>query len=388
MLNMGGISNYIIELGKFFKSNGFEVSVICTDRKGNWFDRIHQEGFQGKYFNSIFYEWMPFGRIIFARKIGRYMRKQAFDIIINNHSFYIHAAAGYLYDRTRIIHVIHNQLEKMVKREADPLSDIIVGVSPRIGELALRHLPAAKVTTILNGIPLPGRTDHEYNSCSERPKDILFVGRIDNRQKAVFMLPAIMSYLFDRGIMANITIVGEGEDLERLKQMTVNISHSGHFTFTGRVDPDQVSNYYNEHKILLLPSNFEGHPLTLMEAMAHGCVPVASLLPKCTDTCIEEGSSGYLVEVGKPGEFGERIAHLVSNEEELNQMSKNALKRAGDNFSNTISHRKYLELIETLKGEKLERSGFRLMNRKYMTWKEIVPFRLVLFVKQKMLKAN
>lgn len=385
---MGGIGNYIIELGKFLKSNGFEVTVICTDRRGNWFGRIHQEGLQGKYFDSVFCEWMPFGRIIFARRIGRYMRKQAFDLIINNHSFYIHAAAGYMFDRTRIMHVIHNQLENMVEREADPLSDYIIGVSPRIGELALRYLPAGKVATILNGIPLPGKPDQTYNSCSERPKDILFVGRIDNRQKAVFLLPAIMGYLFDRGIMAGITIVGEGDDLERLKQMTANIPHSGQFTFTGRVDPDKVGHYYYEHKIFLLPSNFEGHPLTLMEAMAHGCAPVASLLPKCTDTCIEQGSSGYLVGVGKADEFGERIAQLFSSKEQLDQMSRKALKEAEDHFSNSISHGKYLELIDTFKGRKIERSGFRLINKKYMTWKEIVPFRLVKFVKKRLLKAN
>jgi len=388
MLNMGGIGNYIIELGKFLRSNGFEVSVICTDRRGNWFDRIHQEGFQGKHFNSMFCEWMPFGRIIFARRIGRYMRKQAFDCIINNHSFYIHAAAGYLFDRTRIIHVIHNQLEKMIEIEADPLSDITVGVSPRIGELALRYLPAGHVTTILNGIPLPVKPDRVYDSCSERPKDILFVGRVDNRQKAVFLLPAIMSYLFEQGILASITIVGEGEDLERLKQMAANTSHSQNFIFTGKVDPDQVSDYYYEHKIFLLPSNFEGHPLTLMEAMAHGCVPVASFLPKCTDTCVEQGSSGYLVGVGKVDEFGECIAHLISSEEKLNQMSMEALKKAGDQFSNSISHGKYLELLETFEGRKIERGGFRLINRKYMTWKEIVPFRLVTFVKKRKLKTN
>ena len=381
---MGGISNFIIELGKFLKSNGFEVSVICTDSKGNWFNRIHQEGFQGKYFNSIIYEWIPFGRVLFARKIGRYMRQQSFDYIINNHSFYIHAAAGYMIDRSRIIHVIHNQLEQMVERESDPLSDRVVGVSPRIEELARQYLPEEKVTSILNGISLPGKTPQEYRNCADRPKDILFVGRIDNRQKAVFLIPAIMAYLFDRDISVKITIVGEGPDLEKLKQLTADKSLSEYVSFKGRVDPDKVSDYYDKHKILLLPSNFEGHPLTLMEAMAHGCVPVSSLLPQCTDICIEQGSSGYLVDVGKADEFGQRIAELIANRDLLNNLSKNALTRARDHFSNTASHQKYLELIQSFEGRKMERAGYPLINRKYMTWKEIVPFRLVLFLKRKM----
>lgn len=388
ILNMGGISNFIIELGKFLKSKGFEVTIICTDRKGNWYRRIQEEGFLGKYFSSRFSEWIPFGRILHARWIGRYMRKQSFDFVINNHSFYIHAAAGYLFDRSRIIHVVHNQLEHMVEREADPLSDRVVGVSPRIENLASRYLPPALVTSILNGIPLPDPATLEKKDCSDRPGDILYVGRIDNRQKAVFQIPEIIISLIERGMKVQMTIVGEGPDLEKLKQLTADRVLPDYIKFTGRVDPLTVADYYREHKILLLPSNFEGHPLTLLEAMAYGCVPVSSLLPQCTDICVEQGSSGYLVEPGRVEEFAQRIAELLASSEHLNLLSKHAIQRTRDHFSSTISHGKYLSLLQSFEGRELKRSGFPLINRKYMTWKELVPFQLVLFVKTYFLKTS
>ncbi|MEA3460629.1 MAG: hypothetical protein U9R49_02040, partial [Bacteroidota bacterium] len=56
MLSMGGVSNFILELGKFLKSNGYDVSIICTDGKGDWYEKIGQEGFKGKFFNSAIYE--------------------------------------------------------------------------------------------------------------------------------------------------------------------------------------------------------------------------------------------------------------------------------------------------------------------------------------------
>jgi len=387
MLNMGGVSNFILELGKFLQSAGYDVSIICTDSKGNWYDRIGKEGLKGKYFNSGLYEWIPFGRIILARKIGRYMRKQAFDYIINNHSFYIHASAGYFFGGSRIVHVVHNQLEQMVERESDPLSDMVVGVSPRIEEVARHHLSARMVTHILNGIKLPGEAPKEYEICSNRPKDILFVGRIDNRQKAVFLIPEIIEYLLDRDIRTSITMVGDGPDFEKLKQMVADRALSEFIHLAGQVEPEKVSEYYYTHKILLLPSNFEGHPLTLMEAMAHGCVPVSSLLPKCTDTCIEQGRSGYLVEVGKVNDFGHGIWELLSEGELLDKMSKNALGNAREHFSSAIAHQKYLELLQSFEGNEIQRSRFPLLNKKYMSWKEMVPFQLVLFVKRKMMKA-
>lgn len=385
---MGGVSNFILELGLFLKANGFDVTVICTDRKGNWYERIQQEGLKGTYFNSIVYEWIPFGRIILARKIGRYMKRQAFDYIINNHSFYIHAAAGYYFDRSRIIHVVHNQLEQMVERESDPLADKIVGVSPRIEELALQHLETQKVTSILNGIKLPEELPKEYEICSDRPEDILFVGRIDNRQKAVFLIPDIIQYLVDRGIKTSITVVGDGPDFEELKQRVEERALSEYIHLAGQVKPEKVSEYYFSHKILLLPSNFEGHPLTLMEAMAHGCVPVASLLPECTDTCVEQGRNGILVEIGKVNDFGHGIWELLSNMELLNKMSKRALTRAGKDFSVHLAHEQYLELLQSFEGREFERKRFPLLNRKYLSWKELVPFQLVLFIKRKLLEAK
>jgi glycosyltransferase involved in cell wall biosynthesis len=384
---MGGVSNFILELGKFLKSNGYDVSVICTDGKGDWYDRIQKEGLKGKYFTSNFYEWIPFGRILLARKIGRYMKKGSFDYIINNHSFYMHAAAGYLFKSSRIIHVVHNQLEQMVEHESDPLSDKIVGVSPRIEELVCQHLPANMVTSILNGINLPGESPERYEKCSDRPKDILYVGRIDNRQKAVFLIPDIIKYLLDRNVRTRITMVGDGPDFEALKLLVKDRSLADFIHLTGKVDPEKVSDYYYSHKILLLPSNFEGHPLTLMEAMAHGCVPVSSLLPKCTDTCIEQGISGYLVKVGKVKDFGHGIWELLSHERLLNGMSNSALDRAGKHFSNTQTHQKYLDLLQSFEGKKIQRAKIPLINRKYLTWKEMVPFQLVLFVKRKILKV-
>lgn len=387
MLNMGGVSNFILELGKFLKTRGYDVTIICTDRKGDWYHRIEQEGLKHRYFTSTFCEWMPFGRILHARRIGRYMRKHAFDYIINNHSFYIHAAAGYFFRRSRIFHVVHNQLEQMVEREADPMSDKIVGVSPRIEELARKHLPTQMVTSILNGISLPGEIPQEYLECSNRPKDILFVGRIDNRQKAVFLVPDIMQYLLQRGIKTSITMVGDGPDFEELKKLVEDRSLSEFIHLTGKIEPGKVSEYYASHKILLLPSNFEGHPLTLMEAMAHGCVPVASLLPKCTDTCIDQGKSGYLVEVGKVNDFGHGIWELLSYGKLLNNLSKNALERARKHFSSDLAHEQYLELLQSFEGSEMQRGSLPLLNRKYLSWKEMVPFQLVLFIKRKILKA-
>jgi glycosyltransferase involved in cell wall biosynthesis len=313
------------------------------------------------------------------------MKRSAFDYVINNHSFYIHAAAGYFYGRSRILHVIHNQLEHMVERECDPLSDKVVGVSPRIEQLARKHVPKSMVTSVLNGITLPDKAlvDLEAGACSKRTQDILYVGRMDNRQKAVFLIPEIMEYLYTLGVRTSITMIGDGPDFGELKRRVELGSLNGSIQLLGKVAPEEVGAYYRSHKVLLLPSNFEGHPLTLMEAMAHGCVPVSSLLPKSTDTCVEQGVSGYLIKVGHVKGFGKAVLDLLTNEELLDRMSINAEEKAREEFSNTRTHEKYLEFLESFEGGEIQRDKYPLLNRKYMSWKELVPFQLVMFVKRR-----
>jgi glycosyltransferase involved in cell wall biosynthesis len=377
-LSTGGVSRFIFELAKYFRNSGHRITVICTDRKGSWFHRIGEEGLQGRSFNAVFYEWIPFGRILHSARIGRYMRKEAYDVVINNGSFYIHASAGYFLSRTRIIHVVHNQREQMVELESDPMSDKVVGVSPGIELKARNYLPADRITTIPNGVRIPDITDEGPGTCSRRPSDLLYVGRIDQWQKGILILPRIIKYILDRGIEIKITIVGDGPDMQRLVHSAEEMGVAGHMEFTGNVAPGMVNSFYRGHKIFLLPSRFEGHPLTLMEAMAHGCVPVVSLLPFSTDICIDGGVSGFLVRPDDLPGFGERIIQLLEEPDLLNTMSRRAAEKVREQFSIDTTHEKYFELIKDLGTRNISDRPARRINRKYLTWKEIVPFRLIM----------
>jgi glycosyltransferase involved in cell wall biosynthesis len=379
---MGGVSSFILGLGRFLKENGFEITVVCTDRMGNWFYRIREEGFRGKKFRSGFYEWIPGGRILMAFRLGHYLRKESFDVIINNHSFYVHASAGYFFGRSRIIHVIHNQLEKMVELESDPLSDRVVGVSPRIEEMIHTWLPPCKVTSILNGVEQPIFQGITMDNCSGRRGDLLYVGRIDNWQKSVFLIPGIVKQLVKLGLITKVTIVGDGPDLSELKKRVSENGLTDHFEFAGRVHPSRIREYYSAHKVFLLPSRFEGHPLTLLEAMSYGCVPVCTRLLKCTDICIDEGDSGYLVEEGNTADFVNRIAALLADRELLDRLSKNAQIKVEEQFSISTTHQAYLRLIRSLPEREVDERGSHGLNRKYLSCKELVPFRLVMMVKR------
>lgn len=78
--------------------------------------------------------------------------------------------------------------------------------------------------------------------------------------------------------------------------------------------------------ILLFPSRSEGYPLSLVEAMACGLVPVASRIPGVVEV-VEDGISGRLVETGDASGFAEAVLGLQRDPVRLAALGSGARDR-------------------------------------------------------------
>lgn len=63
----------------------------------------------------------------------------------------------------------------------------------------------------------------------------------------------------------------------------------------GGVAPEAMAAFYRAIDVLLIASTAEGEPLTLLEAMAHGCYPIATDVG-IVDECVRHGDNGLTVE--------------------------------------------------------------------------------------------
>ena len=131
----------------------------------------------------------------------------------------------------------------------------------------------------------------------------LFLGRVEDSSKGVLWLPAILD---NTPQSVHMTIAGSGPDLDQLKRKMSR--HSHRVSFLGAVQPDGIPALLRNHDALVMPSRFEGYPLTLIEAMAAGCVPIVSQIEGVTDTIVNDGSNGFLFPVGDCN----RAARIVS----------------------------------------------------------------------------
>ncbi len=220
-----------------------------------------------------------------------------------------------------------------------------VGVSQRCRrDLVVRHgFPVSRTFAIPNALEVEEIADRPRRREPAEPLRVLYLGRVEDASKGVFWLPDIMAAITEP---VTLTVAGDGPDLEALKRRLE--PHAAMTTFLGAVSPDQVPETLASHDVLLMPSRFEGFGLTLLEAMAAGCVPVVSDIAGVTDTIAENDVSGILCPIGDWRAAARSIDELARNPERLAAMSVAARHRVADKFGLKRMAGSYARLIEDM----------------------------------------
>lgn len=166
----------------------------------------------------------------------------------------------------------------------------------------------------------------------DAPLRILYFGRLGREQKRVHLFPEILQQLVDSRLPFQWTIAGEGEERGFLEANMKPTLPGQVVTFAGTVPYAQVPALLNQHDIYLLASNYEGLPLSLLEAMGHGLVPVVSNLTSGIPEVVDQ-TNGLLVPVEQVAGYAQAILHLHHHRDELRLKSAAARNRVEKNFS-------------------------------------------------------
>ena len=345
----GGMEMFLLRLGKFLAQRGLEVELVTTTEPGPWFARAADFGLaalnipgwkQGTRVRAVCRAW----------RVGTWLRRRKYDVVFLNHSPHAGAGIGLLPDKVLVVPIFHNDDEAVynVGCLSHRRWNIAVGVSPKVVEAVRKRVPDRPVELIPYGIEMPAE------ECGQkRPRTggeklrLIFVGRLDHRQKGVLFLPDILRGCREQGIHLDLTIVGEGPDGSQLAREFSARGLDECVRFAGLLPPERVYACLLESHVLLLPSFYEGLPIALLESLACGCVPVVSRLAGITDYAVEHDVNGITVAVGDVPGFVESIAQLARNPEAWHRMSMAASQTSARRFSVAAMGQAYLKLIES-----------------------------------------
>ena len=190
------------------------------------------------------------------------------------------------------------------------------------------------------GVPMPEALALVRGRSSE-PMRILYLGRLEHEQKRVRLFPEILRRLEASGIPFRWTIAGDGSERPWLEANLRTSPGDQAVSILGNVPYAQVPRLLATHDIFLLTSDYEGLPLSLLEAMGHGLVPVVSNLPSGIPEVVDE-NTGKLVPQDNTAGYAEAIIALHNHPDEIRRLSLNARERVQRDFSVTAMADRWL----------------------------------------------
>lgn len=123
--------------------------------------------------------------------------------------------------------------------------------------------------------------------------------------------------LTKRGARPPLEIVGGGTDKETATCRTI-VADYPNITFTGPLEPDQVSVRLNRSSALLAPSNRESFGLVLIEALFAGA-PIIYPKGRAIDGFFDDLPFALGVEPSDPKSIAEAMAHALEDEVKLKE---------------------------------------------------------------------
>lgn len=179
----------------------------------------------------------------------------------------------------------------------------------------------------------------------EEHKIFLSVGRLTG-QKRPFELIDVFTILNKQIQNSSLVIVGTGELSNKLHEYVSNLNIDN-VHFLGFVEDDLLAKLYSISDYYIMASEYEGQPLTLLEAMASGLPCIVSDIPNLR--IVEDTNSGIIVDFSDKEKAACEIINYVSQDK--SEHGKNARKHAVDKLDWSIIAEKYLHELNLVSCE-------------------------------------
>lgn len=241
-------------------------------------------------------------------------------------------------DRFAIVYKVIGPFLRVIWDHADAL----IANSAGLKKMAEDFYDKKPIDIIYNGVD----TDQFYPAAGKSYRSIedtihiLFVSRLIARKGLQFIIPKLREIEEKSHKKICLTIVGNGPYRSELEKLAMDNSCMELIRFEGQKDKKELLPYYQQADIFILPSQKEGMPNVVLEAMACG-------LPIVMTPC--EGSSELVTDNGiisSLDAFADNVVKLCVNAELRQTMGQNSLTNIHKHFKWERIAGKYLTVLE------------------------------------------
>lgn len=208
-------------------------------------------------------------------------------------------------------------------RNAYNLSDKFLLLSESYTDSFIKTYDVDKKDNKLIAIPNPCPFNDNYEF-STKEQIVLIVSRMQEDQKRIFAALKIWKMLRNKNGW-KLLIVGDGPDMNKYKKIAKGICG---VEFAGH--SNNVQSYYKRSKIFMMTSIWEGLPMTLIEAMHYGCVPVVFDSFAAVHDLIKNGETGYIISNNDICQYVSVMDSLLNDDNLVTRLANKNLSNPND----------------------------------------------------------
>lgn len=147
---------------------------------------------------------------------------------------------------------------------------------------------------------------------------LLFLGRIVPEKGLRYLIEAFKNVRTDK----RLVIAGGSSDTEEfMDELGKMASKDERVIFTGFVQGEVLEELYSNAYLYVLPSDLEGMPLSLLEAMSYGNCCVVSDIPECTEVVEDKA---VIFEKSNVADLREKLQMLCDDDAIVGKYKENA----------------------------------------------------------------
>lgn len=331
--SIGGASIHVRDLAQYFNEQGNHVCVLVGGN-GTFITHLEERGIPYISIPNMVRPISPVKDILAYREIRKTLLGLKPDIVTTHSSKA--GVLGRLAARSLGIPVIFTAhgwaftegvsncqrfVYKHIERFMTRFSDKIITVSEYDKQLALREkvAPEEKLVTIHNG--MPDISPELYADPGKEPPRIIMVARFDPQKDHATLLRALSGL---KDLTWDLELVGDGPLLEETQKLASVLGIANRVIFTGATNdvPERLS----KAQIFVLSTNWEGLPLTIIEAMRAGLPVITSNVGGCSEA-VKDNVNGFLVPSNSVEKLKEKLVLLIEEPDYRIKMGKSGREK-------------------------------------------------------------
>lgn len=147
---------------------------------------------------------------------------------------------------------------------------------------------------------------------------VLFLGRIVPEKGLHYLIEAFKRLDTDKKL---VIAGGASDSKEYHEEIKSLVAGDDRIIMTGFTEGDELAELFSNAYVYVLPSDLEGMPMSLLEAMSFGCCCLTSDIPECTEVL---GDHGVIFRKSDVDDLAGKLGALLANPARVQQLQAGA----------------------------------------------------------------